>query len=144
MNRYHIARPFSLFENFDRDFDRFFAPDSSKEKMWKPFSRVEEEDNHYHLALDIPGVDKEHLKVELKENVLSISGERKDHIKKDNGEFRSYGSFSQSYSLPQDANPSEIEVSQHNGVLDIVIPKMIKEKESKSLDIKSGLNPLLS
>lgn len=143
MNRYNIARPHSFFNDFDSSFYDLFSSESSSKREWKPVSRVEEEKNHFHLALDIPGVDKEHLKVDLKDNVLSIRGERKDLIKKENSEYKSFASFSQKYSLPKNANLDEIEVSQVNGVLDIVIPKINKEKESKSLDIKSGKNGLL-
>lgn len=131
-------RPFSLFEDFDRDFDKFFAPNAVKEGRWNPFSRIKEEEKHYHLALDIPGVDKEHLKVELDDNILSIAGERKDHFSRSGQEVDSSLKFARSFALPKDANAEEIEVSQENGILDIIIPKISFEAKSKKLDIKSG------
>lgn len=137
MKRYELVRPFNFFEDFNRDFDRLFANDGEKVKQWKPQSRIFEEENKYHLSLDIPGVDKEHLRVELKSNVLEVEGEKRDHFKKDGEEFKSYGHFSQKFSLPEDSNIDEIEVHQHNGVLDIIIPKVIAKDFSKSLEIKS-------
>ncbi|MAX66009.1 MAG: Hsp20/alpha crystallin family protein [Bacteriovoracaceae bacterium] len=137
MRQYDLVGPLSLLSNFDKDFNEFFNPRFDK-SGWKPLSRVKEEGNHYHLALDIPGVDSENLKVDLKENILSIKGERKDHFFKDNAEVENYSHFEQSFSLPKDANLDEIEVSHDNGVLDVVIPKASKENESKVLEVKKG------
>ena len=142
MRRYELMRPFSLLEGFDKDFDKLFYPESGASK-WKPLSRVKEEENHYHLALDIPGVDKENLKVELHDQVLSISGERSDHMSKENQDFKSFMSFEQSFSLPKDANLDEIEVNQNNGVLDVVIPKQRKEDAKRSLEVKDGQSSFL-
>ncbi len=139
--RYDLARPFTFFEDFDRELDRAFTP--VKEWKWRPTARVEEEETHYHLAIDIPGVDKEHLKVELNDNVLSIEGERKDAFKKEGTEFKSYGSFSQRFTIPDNGNADEIEVSHTNGVLDIVIPKTQKEETKRSLEVKSGKSSYL-
>ncbi len=144
MRSYQLSRPVSFFDSFDKEFDRFFNPVSNEERKWKPFSRVKEEKNHYHLALDIPGVDKEDLKVELNDNILAISGERKDEFEKENVSFKSFGKFEQRFSLPKDVQAAEIEVNQHNGVLDIVIPKIDKVEERKNIEIKSGKSNLLS
>ena len=95
------------------------------------------------LGLDIPGVDKEHLKVDLREDILAVSGERKDFQHRDGEEAKTYASFSQNFTLPQDSNISEIDVSQNNGVLNIVIPKVKKEEISRTLEIKSGTSNLL-
>ena len=143
MRHLQLARPFSFLSEIDKDFDNLFYPQKSGLMSWKPQSRIYDEDNHYHVAMDIPGVDKEHLKVDLKDNILSIKGERRDLVKSEQHEIQNYGSFEQSFSLPKDANIKEIEVSQINGVLDIVIPKKNPELESQALEIKSGRNALL-
>lgn len=144
MRHFSVARPFSFFDNFDRDLDQVFKGNLEKDQYWKPLSRVQEKENYFHLALDIPGVDKENLKVDLKENVLSISGQRKDHFKDENRESDSYWKFEQRYSLPQGINTDEIQVHQENGVLDIIIPKVIKKDEAKTLEVKSGKSQLLT
>jgi HSP20 family protein len=141
MRHYDLMRPFSLLEGFDKDFDKLFYPKVGKSE-WKPLSRVKEEEGHYHLALDIPGVDKEFLKVELKDLIISISGERKDSFVKKNSNEESVMRFEQHFSLPKDSNIAEIEVSQKNGILDIVIPKQNKQVEVKSFEIKDGENSL--
>ena len=143
MRNYQLMRPFSLFQDLDKDFDQIFYPETKNAK-WKPFSRVKEEETHYHLAMDIPGVDKEHLKVELNDQILTIAGERKDHFDKNGAEFDTYASFEQSYTLPKDSNFDEIEVNQSNGVLDIVIPKARKVDTKKSLEVKDGSSSFLT
>ena len=143
MRKYELMRP-SFFENFDKDFDRFFMPQNSEASSWKPQSRVKEEQEHYHLAMDIPGVDKEDLKVELHDNVLSINGQRRDHFHKGNTDYESFASFEQKFSMPENVNYAEIEVSQENGILDIIIPKLQLEREKKSLEVKSGAGHFLS
>ena len=143
MRHLQLAKPFSLFGDFDKDFEQLFHQQKPGVYSWKPQSRIYDENNHYHVAMDIPGVDKEHLKVDLKDNVLSIKGERKDLIRSERDEIQKFGAFEQRFSLPKDANIKEIEVSQINGVLDIVIPKKNPEQESQVLEIKSGKNILL-
>ena len=143
MRHLQLARPFSFLSEIDKDFDNLFYPQKSGLSSWNPQSRIYDEDNHYHVAMDIPGVDREHLKVDLKDNILSIKGERRDLVKSEQQEMQSHGSFEQSFSLPKDANIKEIEVSQINGVLDIVIPKKNPELESQAIEIKSGKNALL-
>jgi HSP20 family protein len=115
-----------------------FGNQVERDQRWKPLSRVQEKENFFHLALDIPGVDQEHLKVDLKENILNISGERKNHFKNEDEEVDSFLRFEQKFSLPQGINPDEIEVHQENGVLDIIIPKLSKKNESKSIEVKVG------
>jgi HSP20 family protein len=126
MTHYDLMRPFSLLEGLDKDFDQLFYPKVGN-SGWKPLSRVREEETHYHLALEIPGVDQEHLKVEVNDNVRD----------------KNTTHFEQHFSLPKDSNLSEIEVSQNNGILDIVIPKVNKKIEVKSFEIKTGKNVLI-
>lgn len=144
MRHFQLTRPLNFFESLDRDFDRFFAPDRKTETEWKPFSRVREQEDFYLLSLDIPGVDKEYLKVELKDSILSISGERKDRFKDENTEVNTLASFDQRFSLPKGTNLDEIEVHQENGVLDVLIPKTKKEDLSKTIEVKTGRSQFLS
>lgn len=144
MRHFQLTRPLNFFESLDRDFDRFFAPDRKAETEWKPYSRVREQEDFYLLSLDIPGVDKEYLKVELKDSILSISGERKDRFKDENTEVNTLASFDQRFSLPKGTNLDEIEVHQENGVLDVLIPKTKKEDLSKTIEVKTGRSQFLS
>ena len=144
MRHFSVVKPLSIFDNLDRDIDRFLSPDAQIARSWKPISRVKEEERYFHLTLDIPGVDKEHLKVEIKDSVLNISGEREDHFVKDNNDVKAALRFEQRFSLPKGIDQDEIEVHQKDGVLDVVIPKSKKQNESKSIEVKVGRSPLLS
>ena len=143
MRHFTVAKPFNFFNSFDKELDQVFRGDFEREQLWKPLSRVKEMEKFFYLSLDIPGVDKEHLKVELKENTLNIFGEREDHFKREGEEVDARLKFEQRYSLPQGVNSDEIEVHQKNGVLDIIIPKIQKNSESKSFQVNEGRSQLL-
>ncbi len=145
MKNYAVTRPRNFFDIFNKEFESFFAPTFPEDEMfnWKPLSRVKEEDNYYHLVMDIPGVDKENLKVELKDNVMSIAGERKDHFADEKSEADTYARFEQKFSLPKDVNMDEIDVHQKDGVLEVVLPKARKDDQHKTLHIKEGRSAYL-
>lgn len=95
----------------------------------------------YHVEVDLPGVKKEDISVDVKDNVLTISGERKhkEEIKKeDYYKLESnYGKFQRSFTLPKNADSENISASCDNGVLEVTIPKLGEEKEEKKkIDIK--------
>ena len=138
MQRYELFNPLSFFN----EYDSFFSPNVT-ENSWSPPTLIKEAETHFHLALDIPGVNKEHLNVSVKEDVLNIKGERKDKFKNTDGEYDTLLSFEKSYTLPKNVNATEIEVSHDNGVLDVVIPKVSVEVETKAIEIKSGSGSLL-
>lgn len=94
----------------------------------------------YHIDADLPGVKKEDIKVDLKENILTISGERryKEEVKHEDYyrvETR-FGKFSRSFTLPDDADIENIDASSDNGVLEIVVPKLAKAQGTRSISIK--------
>ena len=88
----------------------------------------------YHVDVDLPGVKKEDIKVDLNKGVLTISGERKtkEEVKQeDYYKIETYfGKFSRSFTLPDNVDIENIEAKSDNGVLEIVIPKL-KDDVSK-------------
>lgn len=94
----------------------------------------------YHVDVDLPGVKKEDIKVDIKENVMTISGERhsKEEVKeKDYYRMESsFGKFSRSFTLPDNADVENIEASTENGVLEVVIPKLASKTSAKSIAVK--------
>jgi len=93
---------------------------------------IEETKDGFKLQVDVPGVDKKDLKVEIDndKNVLHISGERKhsskEESKSDGGYYRyerSYGSFQRSVRLPDNIDREKIAVKSENGVLSVTLPK---------------------
>lgn len=94
----------------------------------------------YHVDVDLPGVKKEDIKVDLNKGILTISGERKtkEEIKQeDYYKIETYfGKFSRSFTLPDNVDIENIEAKSDNGVLEIVIPKLKDDVSKKSIEIK--------
>jgi HSP20 family protein len=98
--------------------------------VYRLSSDIQDNQDKYVISMDIPGMDKENINVEVKNNTLLVSGERKSENKENNAndfrQERSVGSFSQSMPLPEDANASGISVNYDKGVLKVEIPKLVK------------------
>ena len=94
----------------------------------------------YHVDVDLPGVKKEDIHIDLKDNVLTVSGERdfKEEVKEEDYyrvETR-FGKFSRAFTLPDDADTENIDASCDNGVLEVVIPKLVKPKNVTRIEVK--------
>jgi HSP20 family protein len=101
---------------------------------------IDKEDK-YLISIEIPGMGKEDVKIELEDDVLVIKGEKKSEKKEDNDELyvceRCYGAFRRELRLPSDINKDTIDAGYDNGVLTINLPKTkIIEKETKQISIK--------
>jgi HSP20 family protein len=95
----------------------------------------------YHVEVDLPGVKKEDISIDVKENTLLISGERsfkEERAEKDYYKIESsYGKFQRSFALPESVDVENIEASCLEGVLEVVIPKLtIQANEAKKITIK--------
>jgi HSP20 family protein len=108
---------------------------------FKPNVNTIEGKNAYHIEVDLPGVKKEDIHVNIEDNVLTISGERKvknevkeeDYYKVES----SYGSFSRSFTLPEKVDVENIHANSEDGVLEVVIPKLeVVENKAKKIEIK--------
>lgn len=99
---------------------------------------VFETDKAYELHVAVPGMNKDDFKIDLNDNYLTISGERKftrerkeDHLC---AVETQYGTFSRSFSLPDNVNTSKINAKYVNGILEVTIPK--DEKKTLKTVIK--------
>lgn len=89
---------------------------------------VQETKTHYIIKMDIPGMDKSNINVEVKNNMLLVSGERNEHVEENQGgkmfrRERSYGYFSRTVPLPNDARSDGITAEYANGVLTLKVPR---------------------
>ncbi len=117
-------------------FDNFFeVPNYLSEKPKGFHWEVEETEGHYLMRFDLPGVKKNDLKIEVKNDVLTVSGERKDIRKKEN--YGAYGSFEQAFTLPEGVDTDKIEANLEDGVLQLAVPKLA-EKQPKQIKIGVG------
>ena len=97
-----------------------------------------ENENSYELHFAAPGLSKEDFNIELKDNSLTVSGERKFSNEKKEKNYHSietqYGSFVRSFQLPENVDGAKIEAKYNNGILELTIPK--DEKKALKTVIK--------
>ncbi len=120
--------------SWEKEFDKLFDV-FNKSDYYAPACEILDEEKSYSISLDVPGLKKEDIDLEVKDNRLVVSGERKFEGKteKDNvlRSERRYGKFSRVFSLPQNVNTDAIEARFENGVLAINLPKEEKSQAKK-------------
>ena len=130
------AMPDRLNRFFD---DPFFSigrmAEDSGLGMWNPAVDLYEKDDHFMIKAELPGVDKNDINIDLKDRLLTLSGER-THDKEVNEENyyrreRSYGKFQRAFTLPADVDSDKIEAEFKDGVLQIKVPKPEGRKAKK-------------
>lgn len=120
-----------LFSEMDRLFGNFGslpAKTAYDDRDFSPAAEVAESEEKFLMSLDLPGVKKEDIKIEIDQNILKISGERKrDTETNENHKVhfyeKRYGFFKKSFTLPRSVDGAKIEARFENGVLEIQIPK---------------------
>lgn len=130
MNR---NEPWHFLTNMNRVFDRLNLTDndidsaSIETTRWTPAVDIVEEKNQYVLSVDLPGVKKDQFDISMEDNVLTITGERRDERKIEKEAFTRFervkGTFYRRFSLPDTVAAEQIEANLKGGVLTIVIPK---------------------
>jgi len=125
----------------ERLFEDFFGRPAERTQLteWSPLVDVKEEENAFKVSIDLPGMNKDDINIEVDSNRLAISGERKfeQEEKKEDYHFveRSYGKFYRSFTLPSTVKADEIDAAYKDGVLEITLPKK-EEVKPKKVSIK--------
>ncbi|HEY0744565.1 MAG TPA: Hsp20/alpha crystallin family protein [Chryseosolibacter sp.] len=127
---------------FSNLIDKFFNESLSRQGgsaySFVPKVDIIETEKAFELQVAVPGMNKEDFKIDLNDNFLTISGERKFTSEKETNNFRSietqYGTFSRSFSMPENVDAGKISASYTNGILNLVIPK--DEKKTLKTTIK--------
>jgi HSP20 family protein len=113
-------------------------------RRWIPAMDLVETDDDFVLRADLPGLSEGDVNIELEDNVLTVSGERKsEHEERKEGYYRverASGSFSRSLTLPEGVNADAIKASFDKGVLEIRIPKP-EERKPRKVAISVGGEP---
>ncbi|KAG4098770.1 HSP20-like chaperone [Neocallimastix lanati (nom. inval.)] len=161
---YYHRDPFNDLHN---QISKAFNSDVFKSVDFSPKINLSEDENNYYIHADLPGMNKDQVKMELSDDnhVLTISGEREsiidnsdnnnnnDNIKDDNknkensnkGNTKkyskiecSYGKFSRSFTLPENADINKIQARLENGVLEVHLPKLepTKKEQRKTIQIQ--------
>ena len=106
---------------------------------WIPPVDIAEDDKEYAIKVELPGVNKEDVRVSVEGGVLSITGERKAEKEEKNKKYhrieRSYGSFARSFTLPEGTASDKVSAEFKDGVLRVHLPKDEAAKP-KSIDVK--------
>ncbi|KAF0447237.1 HSP20-like chaperone [Gigaspora margarita] len=152
MSVYWPDYKFSDFENsVSRLFDDFFkdlnverqsgnniSRSSGSRTNWAPPLDVHESEKEYSVNAELPGVTKEQINLDVRENTLIISGETKKDEKYKEGnthiQERRYGSFTHAISLPRNVKTGDITAKFENGILEVKLPK--DENAAKKISIQ--------
>ncbi len=120
-----------IFREMERFFDDLATVSSveNTEKNFLPAYQVSEDDQRYSLSVDLPGVKKEDIKIEINENVLTLGGERK------RGEIKE--TFTRNFTLPNSVDGEKIEAHYEDGVLQLSLPKTPVAK-ARRIEIQSA------
>jgi HSP20 family protein len=140
--RYTTANDFvpTSFSNLiDRFFSDSLARSGGSAYSFVPKVDVFETEKAYEIHLAVPGLNKEDFKIDLNDNQLTVTGERKfAKEKKDNNLFlveTQYGNFSRAFSLPENVDAGKIAAAYTNGILEITIPKDEKKIVKTSIKV---------
>jgi HSP20 family protein len=102
------------------------------ENMWKPSLDIRETPTEYKIVAEVPGVDKENIKIELQNGVLTLCGEKKQEKKEEKENYfrseRIYGKFSRSIRVPTEVTEKDIKACFKNGVLEVCFPKKTQQQ----------------
>jgi HSP20 family protein len=97
------------------------------ESDWAPAVDVFEENDRYHVHVDLPGLKRDDIDVTVQGDVLTVSGEKKRESETKGEDYyrceRYYGKFSRSLTLPTSVDSTKIEAKYKDGVLELSIPK---------------------
>jgi HSP20 family protein len=137
----------SLQTEMNRLFNTFFETPSGGTgnggtlRRWLPPMDLVETDEHFVLRADLPGLSEADVNIELEDNVLAVSGERKaEHEDKREGFYRlerSFGEFRRSLTLPEGVDADGISAAFDKGVLEVRIPKPA-ERKPRRVEIQVG------
>jgi HSP20 family protein len=121
-------RPFFMPNIFEDD----YFPVHSNSTSSMPAVNIREDEKNYILDLAAPGIDKKDLKIDINEDVLTVSYETKNESEESKDGYRrkefSFSAFSRSFYIPENVNREKIEANYKDGILSVSLPKQDEEK----------------
>jgi len=114
-------------------------PDAENRYSLPAVNIIESKDD-YRIEVAAPGLNKEDFKINLENNVLTVSSEKEEKQEQNEEKVMrkefSYYSFSRSFTLPLTVNSEKIRATQKDGILQVVIPKKEEARDKPSREIK--------
>lgn len=121
-------------------FDECCVPEGDDEMILTPRVDVKRTNSHFELSADFPGMAEDEVRVDFKDGVLTIRGEKKKEREEENEGFvfseRCFGTFERSFRVPAHVSVDEIQASMKNGVLTVTIP--VAEEQTKRIEVKAA------
>lgn len=125
-----------VFNDFFKPWNEWFVNDTILARAQSvPAVNITEYKNEYKVSLAVPGMKKSDFKIDIEDNMLTISSEKEENKEEKDKKFTrkeySYSSFSRSFSLPENIKKDDIEAKYEDGVLNITLPR--KAESAKNL-----------
>lgn len=141
--------PVSVHRLFNSFFDTATAASAGTLRRWTPAIDVVEDESDYVLRADLPGLTAQDVSIELENDVLTVSGERKsEHDVRKAGYYRierSSGSFRRSLRVPEGVDPEAVKATFEQGVLEVRVPKPEPRKPRKvAISVGGGTEAALT
>jgi HSP20 family protein len=118
----------SFQEEMNNMLDNFFGHEAFYGMGWSPNIDIAENDNDIIIKAEIPGIDPKDIDISIEGDTLTIKGEKKEEKEHKGKHYhrveRSYGSFTRAIDLPAPVMKDKVKAEDHNGVLEITLPKM--------------------
>jgi HSP20 family protein len=136
-----VAEVDSFQAEMDRVFEGFFGRggNGGGTRRWVPAMDLAETEDELVLTADLPGMTEDDIAIEVKDNVLAVSGERRDERSESGRGYhraeRSFGRFSRTLALPRGVDAQRVSAKFDKGVLEVHIPK---PEERKPHRVKIG------
>ena len=131
MNLIKLDRTPSVFNTIDHIFDNFLSGFNDVYR-YSPKYNIIEHGNDYILLYEVPGLKKEEIKVEIKNNMLYVSGKNANSESKNTDSYYADFNdicFSNEFRLPEHVKSDKISAKLENGILEIIIPKKVNVSE---------------
>ena len=142
LNDTFYSDPYGEMRRMQKDMDNLYNTLSTSKgerlQMWKPLVDIKEQGDKVSIHAELPGVKKEDINIELKDGMLTISGEKRDQKTEKTDKYhrveRSFGKFSRSMAVPKQVTEEQIKANFDNGVLEVSSPRP-QEKQTKRIKV---------
>lgn len=145
--RLGLSKPARRMERFFEDFDKFwedthreltpFRFKDIEQNEWLPEVDIYETEKNFVMKADLPGVKKEDIEIDVKENLLTIKAEKKFEEKVKKEDFvrieKGYGSYVRTFTVSENMDLDHVNAEYKNGILELTIPK---KEGHKKIEVK--------
>ena len=133
--------PGELDDNLSGILNNYAVDDSKSYNSFNPKIDISEDEKNIYLEAELPGVEKENMKIKLEDNKLTISGDKKNATENDKSKRffnreRAFGTFEKVFTIQVDIKQDNIRAEFEHGVLSVTIEKLIPEKKEMTIEIK--------